>query len=38
VLAKNWNTPVPYWLGIPLTELREWIRSSNDVVRESEKK
>ena len=38
ILAKNWSTPVPYWLSVSLPDLKKWIDASNEAVRESEKK
>lgn len=32
ILARNNNTPIPYWLSLPLWKLRQWIRTNNIVV------
>ena len=34
ILARNNNTPIPYWLELPLWKLRQWIRTNNIVVAE----
>jgi len=34
ILAKNYSTSVSYWLSVPLRDLREWIITSNDLVRD----
>ena len=34
ILAKNNSTPVPFWLDLPLWELRFWIRANNAVIIE----
>jgi len=31
-MAKNNNTPVYYWLQLPLVELVEWIKDSNELI------
>ncbi|MCL2487346.1 MAG: hypothetical protein FWE80_01545 [Oscillospiraceae bacterium] len=33
ILARNNNTPVDFWLSLPLTELRGWI-DDNDALME----
>jgi len=33
VLAQANNTPVPFWLDLPLAELRAWILDSNDIQK-----
>ncbi len=35
LLAKVNNTPVPFWLSLPLCELSAWIRDSNWIVEKS---
>lgn len=37
-MAQVNNTPVPYWLSLPLVELTAWIRSSNQIQREEKAK
>jgi len=32
IMAKNWSTPVSFWLSITLRELRDWIDSSNETL------
>lgn len=34
MLAQVNHTPVPYWCGLPLAELRRWITASNRIVEE----
>ena len=34
VMAKDCNTPVDYWLQLPLASFISWIRDHNDMVRE----
>lgn len=34
ILAKNNHTPVPFWLSMPLRELRFWIKANNAVITE----
>jgi electron transfer flavoprotein beta subunit len=36
IMAKTNNTPVPFWLSLPLSELIAWIRESNHIVAEAE--
>nr|MBQ4453234.1 hypothetical protein [Clostridia bacterium] len=33
-MAKNFYTPVEYWVKIPLKEFTAWIRSGNDIIEE----
>ena len=33
-MAQNNNTPVSYWLSLPLESLVKWIRASNRLVKE----
>ncbi len=33
-MAKNFNTPVPYWISLPLAEFTRWIRAGNAVIEE----
>ncbi len=37
ILARNNNTPVPYWLSLPLWKLSQWIRTNNIIVAEAKK-
>jgi hypothetical protein len=37
-MAKSNRTPVDFWLQLPLSALSEWIRDSNDLVREEEER
>lgn len=34
ILASNYNTPVPYWLGLSLPKLREFIREDTLLRKE----
>ena len=36
VLARNNNTPIPFFLSCPLSELPEWIRTNNEIVKENQ--
>jgi hypothetical protein len=38
IMAKNNNTPVSFWLELPLTEFSKWIRASNSVIEKSNQK
>jgi hypothetical protein len=31
-MAQNNNTPVSYWLSVPLSELTEWIDDNNHII------
>ncbi|WP_298031690.1 hypothetical protein [uncultured Dysosmobacter sp.] len=31
-MAKNNNTPVSFWLSLPLPDLVAWIKASNAIV------
>jgi hypothetical protein len=33
-MAKNFYTPVEYWVRIPLKEFTAWIRSGNSIIEE----
>ena len=33
-MAKNFNTPVGYWVSLPLAEFTCWIRAGNAVIEE----
>ena len=33
-MAQNNNTPVSYWLSLPLESLVKWTRASNRLVKE----
>lgn len=33
-MAKNFYTPVGFWVSIPLKEFTAWIRSGNDIIEE----
>jgi hypothetical protein len=35
ILAQNNNTPVPYWLSLPLWKLGLWIKTNNVIVAEA---
>lgn len=37
VLSRSTYTAVPFWLGLPLSELVEWIHTHNDLVDEADK-
>ena len=37
ILARNNNTPVPYWLSLPLWRLGQWIKTNNVIVAEEKK-
>ena len=34
-MAKNNQTPVSYWLSLPLPSLFKWIKVSNQLVKEA---
>lgn len=34
-MAKNNQTPVSYWLSLPLPSLCKWIKVSNQLVKEA---
>lgn len=34
VMAKDCNTPVDYWLQLPLRSFIDWIHDHNDLVKE----
>lgn len=38
ILSQNYNTPVFDWLAMPLRELREWIATNNELVRNKQRK
>jgi len=38
LMARSNRTPVGFWLGMPLHTLGEWIRDSNDLIREDEER
>lgn len=31
ILARNNNTPVYYWLAIPMSDLSKWIKTNNRI-------
>nr|DAQ33719.1 MAG TPA: hypothetical protein [Caudoviricetes sp.]DAU22505.1 MAG TPA: hypothetical protein [Caudoviricetes sp.] len=33
-MAQNNNTPVSYWVSLPLLSLTKWIKASNRLVEE----
>jgi hypothetical protein len=33
-MAKNFHTPVGYWVSLPLAEFTRWIRAGNTVIEE----
>lgn len=33
-MARASHTPVPYWMGLPLTALFRWIKSANEIAAE----
>ena len=33
-MAKNFYTPVEYWVKIPLRRFTAWIRSGNEIIEE----
>ena len=33
-LARVNQTPVPFWLSLRLTDLRQWVTDSNEVTEE----
>ena len=37
LMAQGNNTPAPYWLAMPLYQLRQWIDTNNAIVAEREK-
>lgn len=37
ILAKNNHTPVPYWLSVPLRELKLWIKSNNAIIADEKR-
>lgn len=37
-MAQNNHTPVSFWLGCPLGELRRWIEVNNKVVESMQRK
>ena len=38
MLARNNNTPVPYWLSRPLGELGRWIKANNRLEEKNEQR
>jgi len=38
LLAQTNNTPVPFWLSLPLRDLAPWIAESNKLVAEANKR
>ena len=41
ILARNNNTPIPYWLSMPIMSLSRWIRTNNrieEAIQEARKK
>ena len=37
-MARNNNTPVPYWLSRPLGELGRWIKANNRLEEKNEQR
>lgn len=37
-MAKTNATPVPFWLDMPLVQFGKWVRASNAVVKDENKK
>ncbi len=37
-MARENNTPVDYWLSIPLQEFGRWIVANNEIVQDQQKK
>jgi hypothetical protein len=38
VLSRENNTPLSFWLGIPLAELSEWRKAHNRLAKEKKPK
>lgn len=36
-MSHNYNTPVDYWLRMPLDDLEEWLDAANEMEGEGEK-
>lgn len=34
-LSVNSNTPIPFFLGLSLRQLTQWIRTNNQIIEES---
>ena len=34
ILSRETNTPISYWLDLPLRELRDWIDAYIDLINE----
>jgi hypothetical protein len=37
ILAQNNNTPVSFWMSLPLWKLPQWIKVNNIVIAETKK-
>ena len=37
-MARENNTPVPFWLSIPLREFGKWVIANNEIVQEQREK
>ncbi|MGN0184680.1 MAG: hypothetical protein ACI4AL_06145 [Aristaeellaceae bacterium] len=37
LMAQANNTPVPFWLSLPLWQLKQWIEDSNWIINERKK-
>ncbi len=33
-MSKNFYTPIPYWISLPLSQFTNWIRAGNAVIEE----
>lgn len=36
-LAREYSTPIPFWLGLPLREMTEILRTHNEMCKEARK-
>jgi len=36
-MSRTNNTPVPFWLSLPISQFGDWVRDSNTVTLDAEK-
>jgi len=36
IMARASNTPVPFWLSLPLSQLRKWMDDHNFIANQKE--
>jgi hypothetical protein len=37
-VCKYTGTPIPFWIGLPLSEFVRWIRVNNQLIEEENEK